>query len=701
MVPGDIIGGRFELEREAASGGMSRVFQARDRDTGARVAVKVIAGGASRDRFEREAELLAALAMPGIVRYIAHGAAYLVLEWLDGADLQRELSERGLTIEQSLVLGERVARTLAALHARDVCHRDVKPSNVIVVGGDPARATLLDFGIAHTLRPGEPATGSAVGTPAYMSPEQASGQRDIDGRADVFSLGCVLFTCLTGRPPFRGEGFATLLEPPRVHMFRPDVPAAVAELVARMMSRARDDRPNADEVARAVAACAPVPASRPQRLQPSFGGGEQRVLTLAAWQGSLADERARAIVATATMIAERDGIAFAAFAAHGNAMRQTTRVASLALRAGGAGTVVCTGRAAMLGGAPVGEVVERARRLTASAHGVMLDVATAELLEDRFTVERAGELVALTAELAYPPGARTLLARRAPCCGRDGELAALTALYDEVVAEASARIALVTGAAGCGKSRLVDALAAALRVRGEVEVVIERTEPHDAIDPAVVGERLQALASASARHPVVIVLEDLQWHHPSTAKLVGNLLRQLRDRPLLVVAAGRPEVRDIASALWADRGLYELGLGALSPKASAQIARAVLGDVDIAALVRTARGNPLVLEALMLAGSDAVLAALEPQLDRLDPGARRALRAASWFDASFSSDQLAMLLGESATEWLAVLEDHDFIHRSPTEFAFVDAIVRDAIRSTLTDDDRAIADDQARCGRPT
>ena len=106
-----------------------------------------------------------------------------------------------LTIGECLALGRRLARALGVAHARGVVHRDVKPSNVILRGGDPAEATLVDFGIAraHSAWRAMTATGAVIGTPAYMAPEQARGERTVDARADIFSLGCALFECLSGR----------------------------------------------------------------------------------------------------------------------------------------------------------------------------------------------------------------------------------------------------------------------------------------------------------------------------------------------------------------------------------------------------------------------------------------------------------------------------------------------------------------------
>src|SRR3954471_9436826 len=142
MKPGDVLADRFEIERRAGSGGMGEVFQARDRASGTRVAIKVLletcAGGG--ERFAREAGVLAELSHPGIVRYIAHGASdgdisYVAMEWLQGAAPPRRLGRGALTVSDALTLATNVAEAIAVVHARGVVHRDLKPSNIFLVGG--------------------------------------------------------------------------------------------------------------------------------------------------------------------------------------------------------------------------------------------------------------------------------------------------------------------------------------------------------------------------------------------------------------------------------------------------------------------------------------------------------------------------------------------------------------------------------------
>ncbi len=209
LSPGDVLADRFVIERLAGSGGMGTIHRGKDLFTREAVAIKVMASERLGDanRFAQEAAVLAELSHPSIVRYIAHGttpraAPFLAMEWLDGEDLAERLARSPLTVEQSLMLFRRACEGVAAAHARGVVHRDLKPSNLFLVDRDPASLKVLDFGIARQREGTRTLTqsGTVLGTVGYMSPEQAMGPRDVDARADVFALGCVLFECLTGSP---------------------------------------------------------------------------------------------------------------------------------------------------------------------------------------------------------------------------------------------------------------------------------------------------------------------------------------------------------------------------------------------------------------------------------------------------------------------------------------------------------------------
>ena len=296
MRSGDVIGERFEIDRHVASGGMGQVFRARDVNSGELVALKVLLGAPASHiaRFDHERLALARLSHPGIVRYVAHGRAasgepYLAMEWLEGEDLARRLSRGRLTIEESIELATRVAEALSAAHAQDIVHRDLKPSNIFLVDRRVDRVKVLDFGIARL----ESATrvtlaGTIIGTLGYMAPEQAGSEQAVDARADVFSLGCVLFECLTGAPAFAADHPMALLtklvfaEPLRLGDALPTAPAALDALLWRMLAKNPAERPQTGAaIAEALIALGShVGAGAPALSTPSLTLDERRVLSV-------------------------------------------------------------------------------------------------------------------------------------------------------------------------------------------------------------------------------------------------------------------------------------------------------------------------------------------------------------------------------------------------------------------------------------
>src|SRR5688500_2877836 len=199
---------------------MGVVYRARDRTNGAPVAVKMLQSeqSFSEERFLREAQVLADLSHPAIVAYVASGMAelhrpYIAMEWLEGQTLWKRLEEELHGVRETLIVGMRIAEALGAAHAVGVVHRDVKPSNVFLVDGKLESAKLLDFGLARPYANNNPLTvsGTVLGTPEYMAPEQVQGRSDLDPRADVYGLGAMLYRSLTGSPPFRAETLIAIL----------------------------------------------------------------------------------------------------------------------------------------------------------------------------------------------------------------------------------------------------------------------------------------------------------------------------------------------------------------------------------------------------------------------------------------------------------------------------------------------------------
>jgi serine/threonine protein kinase/tetratricopeptide (TPR) repeat protein len=264
---------RFELDREIGRGGMAVVYRAHDNHLDRFVAIKVlsadVSGGLPAERFRREIALMAKLVHPGIVALFdsgqCDGRLFYVMPLVGGETLRARLTrERRLAPQDAAGLGADVAEALAYAHGMAIVHRDVKPENVFVVDG---RALLADFGIARiaggalTGR-GELTTGGMVlGTLSYMSPEQAGGEPGIDGRSDLYSLGCMLYELLTGAPPFVAPTALGLLGKHMTEAPRPPsdcgiaLPADLEAVILQMLAKAPGDRPaSAGEVARRLRA---------------------------------------------------------------------------------------------------------------------------------------------------------------------------------------------------------------------------------------------------------------------------------------------------------------------------------------------------------------------------------------------------------------------------------------------------------------
>jgi serine/threonine protein kinase len=265
LLIGKPIAGRFRVVRLLGEGGMGAVYEARPIDGSDTVAIKVLAAQYAVDdvsarRFMQEAEAAARIAHPNIA-YVTQmgrepsGALYIVQELLRGEDARAILQRRGtLTLGESIAIVLPVANALDAAHKHGILHRDVKPENIFVtVTPDGAMPKLIDFGIskfqdAQLENDKRTQTGVAIGTPDYMSPEQARADRALNGRTDQWSLATVLFELLTARPPFVAQTATLVLtkiiteQPPRIELFMPDIPAVVASVIHRALETDRDKR---------------------------------------------------------------------------------------------------------------------------------------------------------------------------------------------------------------------------------------------------------------------------------------------------------------------------------------------------------------------------------------------------------------------------------------------------------------------------
>lgn len=272
--------GRYTIERSLGRGGMATVYLARDLRHDRLVALKVLhpelAATIGTERFHREIKTAARLQHPNILTVYDSGEAagqlWFTMPYVDGESLRERLTrEPQLPLGDALRIARDAAEALDSAHRHGVVHRDVKPENILLSEG---RALLADFGIAQTLHGDErlTATGMVVGTPAYMSPEQASGETELDSRTDVYALGCVLYEMLAGHAPFLGTTAREVvarhaLDPvPPLRASRPDVPAALEGVVRTALAKAPADRfPTAGAFVAALAPAAVAPARAPWR----------------------------------------------------------------------------------------------------------------------------------------------------------------------------------------------------------------------------------------------------------------------------------------------------------------------------------------------------------------------------------------------------------------------------------------------------
>jgi hypothetical protein len=506
LARGVVIAERFTIEALAGRGGMGSVYRALDSRTGQPVALKLMHAGTTEElaqRFEREAVLLSRLSHPRLVAYIAHGATprgqpYLAMEWLEGEDLAQRLARQPLSLAETLVLLRGTAEALATAHQQGIVHRDLKPSNLFLRAGRPEDVVVLDFGLARQVmrsQKGVTRSGVVLGSAGYMAPEQASSQEDITPSADIFSLGCVLYECLTGTPPFEAPHFVAALakilfaEPAPLHTLRPGLPPGLQALVDQMLVKdARRRLPDALHLRDSLLALEPVSLVEPPRPRAAplparlVDAGQQLVSVLlvsphsppsAGPQG--APERGVALRDSLRLALAPYGgqvelltdgsLVVTLLPERGTATDQAVLAARCALsikeRCPEAAVVLVTGLGVLEERLPVGAIMDGAGQLLRQLEQlpdtscVLLNEVTAGLLGPGFRLSRvnSGTFV-LQGEQLGADASRPLLGKSTPCVGREQELALLEFTFNGCLEEPRAQAVLVTAPPGAGKSRL-------------------------------------------------------------------------------------------------------------------------------------------------------------------------------------------------------------------------------------------------------
>jgi tetratricopeptide (TPR) repeat protein len=490
------VGGRFVIEREVGRGGVGIVYRALDTVTGAPVAFKVIAipgvDAGEEARFHREGRVLAGLTHPGIVRVVAfgqleEGQPYVAMEWLEGEDIAQRQKRAPLNLAQCLDVAAQLADALGAAHEAGIVHRDVKPSNVILVGSrenTALQAKLVDFGVASADDAKLTRTGAIIGTPAYMAPEQARGDGEVDARADIYALGATLFEMIARRPPHVGPTPIAILArlvttpAPRLSEVIPEVPLALDELMCELVATHPSERPaSAKHVADRLRALstdlakhgalvtrvfedeAPMSQAPTSGVSIPSGGGSRLVTSILATHVPKGAPRERLLAHLRARGADATELGGDAIVAHLGARKalgdEATRAIDLALRLArtNASVGIATGRTRIDRTRPSGEVVDRAAALArdATRGTVLADTTTSELARGRYEFQMRESGAALVGNAL---GARRDGVSGAPFVGREAELAQVLGAFERCIDDETPVITTVTGVPGIGKTRL-------------------------------------------------------------------------------------------------------------------------------------------------------------------------------------------------------------------------------------------------------
>ena len=544
--PNALLAGRFRIEREVGRGGVGIVYRAFDQVSGEPVALKIIAiagvDAGEEARFQREGRVLAGLSHPSIVRLVDFGTLeeghpYVAMEWLEGEDVAQRQKRAPLTLAQCLEVGAMMAEALGSAHRAGVIHRDVKPSNIFLVGSTrespadaPFVAKLVDFGVAAAEDAKLTRTGAIVGTPAYMAPEQARGDGEVRTSVDLYALGATLFEMIAGRPPHIGPTPIAILArlvttpAPRLSDVVVDAPTPLDDLMATLLATAPEERPtDADAVARDLRAISTEieanigrlrralisdlpPASVASGGVPASGivsarsGGTRLVTSILATQVPKGPARADLLKHLRAHGAEATELGGDAIVAHLGATKalgdEAVRALDLAtnLAQARASVGVATGRTRVDRMRATGEVVDRAAALSRDAQRgqVLSDTTTTELARGRYEFMIRGDGSAIVGEAMQK---KSELVSGAPFTGREAELSQVMAAFERAVEDSTPVVVSVVAAAGMGKTRL----------RREA---ISRASSHSS-GPRIILVRCESFAKSHALGVVADIAREL------------------------------------------------------------------------------------------------------------------------------------------------------------------------------------------------
>ncbi len=562
-----LIAERFEILSLARTGGMGSVYRALDRTTGRQVALKLL-HQLSDDyaRFRHEARILASLAHPNVVPFVAYGTRpdgqpYIAMEWIEGESLAERFAREGLTIAETLALARGVTTALALAHAQGIVHRDLKPSNLMLPGGDVGSVKIVDFGTARLAEFHTTITrsGTILGTPGYMAPEQARGDEDVGPAADIFSLGCILFECLAGKPAFEGLRPIALLakllleDAPSLLEVRPGLPDVLASLVQRMLSKEPSERPrdgsalaneldqlDERELARKRLSMRPPAVADTGRLH-SLTNAEQRLVTIVAVGMPVGSGTAhipptgpklelqasvrRAIESRGARVESlADGTVLVVLASRGSPSDQAAEAARAALQIRlylpHSPIALAMGRGEADRRLPLGEALERVVALLAECtdatnvkpEPIFIDELARALIEERFDVRIEGENHILRGEWTTGDEPRLLLRKPTPFVGRDRVISNLLGAIDDAVDEPRSTALLVTASAGMGKSRLRQELTLAIRSQHrDFTILLGRGDVIAVGSPfSMIGSALRGVLGLESGEPPEVQRQKLQ-----------------------------------------------------------------------------------------------------------------------------------------------------------------------------------------------